>query len=208
MKFMPKMVWDLYNFLPLNKRIFLWGRWALCPFDIIEKNVSLSGKIIDAGCGYGMLSNYISLKSTKRKVYGFDLNKERIGVAKKTELSYRNASFELKDVRKVNLGEIDCVVMSDFLHHLEFKSQEEFIDLCFSRLRKGGSLILQEAIKGISIRYALALLWDRLANYPDKIYYRRTKEWMFLLESKGFKVTIIRPRFELMPDLIFKCIKK
>ena len=93
---LPNYLSDIYSNLTYKERIYINIRWRLCPFQKIESLLPEEGVIIDVGCGYGLLSNLVALKSDKRNVIGIDSAEKRILIAQKTVNGRKNIEH-LKD---------------------------------------------------------------------------------------------------------------
>ena len=115
----PSQLFRFYSGQGLKVALYAYLRWRLCPFEEIESHIPKEGKIIDVGCGYGLLANFLTLRSSKRDVTGIDLSVRRIGAAQETTDSRKNIHFKLINVLDLELREPDAVVMSDFLHHID-----------------------------------------------------------------------------------------
>src|SRR3989344_7137228 len=168
---LPDEIENLYDFLGPKERLYIKLRWRLCPFFLIERFLPSRGKIIDVGCGYGLLANLISLNKN-RDVYGFDLNAKRISIAKKTTGNRKNIHFELKNVKDLKLGSCDAIVMSDFLHHIPYKEQEALIKQAAGKLKKKGIIIIQDIGKKPLWKYLFASNLDLILNCFPRLYYR------------------------------------
>jgi 2-polyprenyl-3-methyl-5-hydroxy-6-metoxy-1,4-benzoquinol methylase len=117
-KIPPELI-DLYRPLSLREAFYLRTRWRLCPFQLVESHLPRQGKILDFGCGYGMLSNYLALRSLDRTVLGIDINASRINIAVRSLKDRRNVQFRCGDVDELRLTPFDAVVMTDVLHHMD-----------------------------------------------------------------------------------------
>jgi len=49
-------------------------RWWTAPFEALETEVPRSGKILEVGCGHGMLATFLALSSVDRTVVGVDID--------------------------------------------------------------------------------------------------------------------------------------
>ncbi|MBI3814479.1 MAG: class I SAM-dependent methyltransferase [Nitrospinae bacterium] len=94
----PKTILEIYSSNSIIDRAYLNIRWRLCPFQKIEALIPQEGLIIDIGCGYGLLSNLIALKSHKRNVVGIDSSETRILTAQKTVKDRKNIKFLKQDI--------------------------------------------------------------------------------------------------------------
>src|SRR3989344_4900604 len=112
----------LYDFL----------RKAILPLDEIDKSLPKEGKIFDLGCGEGVISKYLA-RDKKRTIVGIDSDEQRLSKHKTKNLYFKNA-----DIRGVSLKDSSGVVISDVLHHLNLKDQENLLIRIFIELNKGG----------------------------------------------------------------------
>ena len=205
---MPLFLYKLYSGFRLSIRIYSKIRWQLCPFIEIEKLIPKQANIIDVGCGFGLLSNYLVLMSKDRKVLGIDFSRSRIDVAKKTVNKRSNIDFMIANVKDLTLSDCDIVVMTDFLHHISFDQQEKLLRQVALKLKMGGRLILQDIDAGRSLRYFFTRLLDRVLNIGSPLFFRNKKSWEMFLYSIGFNVKVFHVYKFFVPDLIFICEKR
>ena len=62
----------------LGLKVYTYLRFLILPIKNIDEIVPKSGKIIDYGCGFGIISFYLGLSSKYRKIIGIEFNAERI----------------------------------------------------------------------------------------------------------------------------------
>jgi len=134
--------------VPLNLGIkvtlYVRLRWRLCPFKKIEKHIPKEGTIVDIGCGYGLLANLLVLRSSKREVMGKDLSVKRISIAQKTTNNRKRIQFKYMNALDLQTRKYNAIVMSDFLHHIDYGAQEQLLVHCYQKLLPGGLLIIEE----------------------------------------------------------------
>lgn len=113
-------------------------------FDFFQRCIKgLSGKIfIDAGCGNGAYSRFMSKKYPKSKIMAFDLEKKLVSLAK--ELTpQKNIDFFTHDLTKNNiklLNKADIVWSLDVLEHI--KNYKKAVENLTLMVKKNGYLIL------------------------------------------------------------------
>ena len=95
---LPDYLRNIYSNLTYRELAYINIRWRLCPYEKIEALIPQEGLIIDIGCGYGLLSNLIALKSYKRNVIGIDSSETRIMTAQKTVNKRKNIEFIKQDI--------------------------------------------------------------------------------------------------------------
>lgn len=162
------------------------------PFQTIEKVTPKSGKIIDLGCGEGILTNYLALSSKRRKMLGVEIDKERIALADK---GVKNVVFKYGDITKFTIPKCDAIVLSHVLHHLNsYKDQEILLNKCVSLLSKKGKLIIVEVDTKPVFKYILSLLTDYFLvpwlfdrKIYERTYFRNKKNWKLLFKKLGLK---------------------
>ncbi len=204
----PSQLFRFYSSQGLRVAMYAYLRWRGCPFEQIESHIPREGKIIDVGCGYGLLANFLILRSSKRDVTGIDLSVRRISAAQETIGSRRNIRFKLMNVLDLELGELDVAVMSDFLHHIDYAAQEELLAHCYQKLPTGGLLIIEEVDDKPLCKYWFNTMLDKMLNIGDRIFFRNQREFRELLEKIGFKVNVKEANKGLpLSDVIFICIK-
>ena len=205
----PPELFGLYPNLGLKAALYARLRWRLCPFEEIERHVPREGTIVDIGCGYGLLANFLVLRSSKRDVTGIDLSVRRIRVAQKTTDNRKKIQFKLMDALDLQLGEYSAVVMSDFLHHIGCEIQDELLARCYQKLPSGGLLIIEEVDNRPLWKYWFAILNDKILNVSERQFFRSHREFQKLLQRIGFRVKTKKVDEGIpLSDILFICRKE
>lgn len=212
-KFLTKAV-DLYagqGFSEIFSSIRIWD----APFEAINKLVPNSGKILDLGSGDGLLANYLALSQSKRAVYGYEINKERLSISNR---GIKNAHFSQSDLTRLKLPKNNCMLLVHVLHHLPNKrEQEKLLTRCYSQMDARGKLVIVEIVREPLFKYVITWITDafvvpmlfekRLFN--KDFFYRTTPEWQALLKSIGFSVkTYSAHKGKPFSHVIFVATKK
>ncbi|MBI2450064.1 MAG: class I SAM-dependent methyltransferase [Candidatus Nealsonbacteria bacterium] len=204
----PKDLENLYDKANLRQKLYVKLRWRLCPFEEVEKYVPRKGKILDLGCGYGILANLMALKSKEREVLGIDGSAERIAVAKLSIGDRKNIQFFSQDIKDVAPGSCRGAVMTDFLHHIPLAVSKNLFKIIYEKLASDGTLVIQDADNFPRWKYFCSLLVDTSLNIGKPLYYRSAFEWKKTLEDFGFRVAIAKAQKDLpFPDIILICEK-
>ena len=184
---------DIYNFL----------RALILPLEEIDSSLPKKGRIVDLGCGEGVITRFIA-KNKNRQVIGVDLDKKRL---KNSQL--KNLKFKLADIRDYNLKNVDGVILSDVVHHINSNDQDKVLLNIAKGLKKGGILVIKEIDTKEFIRSLLSRFWDFLFYPSEKIYYSNYQKLSQKLEDLGFRVSIKRPT-RLFPGstTLFICKKE
>jgi 2-polyprenyl-3-methyl-5-hydroxy-6-metoxy-1,4-benzoquinol methylase len=208
----PRIPLDLLErYKPLSawESFYLRTRWRLCPFAIVESHVPKKGRILDFGCGYGMLSSFLALKGPERRVLGIDLNMDRIKVAMRSAKGHPGISFQLGDVRDFQGIPFDAVVMTDVLHHIDEDNVRVLLRIIRSCLSDDGTLVVLDVDRAPVRKFYTTYLIDRLLNLTRSLHYRSKEVLTHLLEDSGFQVRRVVPADQDLPlsDVIYLCGK-
>ena len=205
----PPQLLDRYRPLSTWESFYLRTRWRLCPFELVESQLPRSGRILDFGCGYGMLSNFLALRSSDRRVLGIDLNRTRIEVAKRSSTGYPEVYFQLGDVRDFKGISFDAVVMTDVLHHIDEDNVRVLLRIIRSCLSDDGILVVLDVDRFPFRKFYTTYLIDRLLNLTRSLHYRSRDLLMRLIGQSGFQVHRIIPADRNLPlsDVIYLCRK-
>ena len=201
---------DLYRGTSLSPCYTALKLWIL-PFEECSRALPQHGTILDVGCGYGFLANYLSLDGPQRRVIGNDVDPRRIQVAQQTVRDGRHVEFIVGDSRTLPAATFDGVVLTDMLHHVPYADQAPILRDLYDKLAPGGVLVVRETDKKLRLRYLLfhCLLESLFYWRQEKMRFRPAKEWAGLLESLGYRVRQMTPNHPLSPYLTvtFVCTK-
>lgn len=206
---LPRETLKLYH--GIGWKIYLYARIRsrLCPIEKIAQHIPLPAKLLDLGCGVGLLSNYIHLRDPQTHVVGIDLCPARISTAQATVGNRTGIQFIQKNALELDSHvQFDTVTMTDFLHHLSFEDQRKLLECLFRRLPSGGRLVIQEVIESPPWKHKFAGWIDRLLNRGKISNFRTQREWRECLESLGYRVEVHAAHQGLpLSDAIFVALK-
>lgn len=114
---MNKKINEQTKFISKNPLVKLSNQHFLRSIsDLIEISGQL--KILDCGCGEGIVANYLLAENPKRSIYGLDLNKKSIAIAKKEN---PRASFKVGSVYKIPFrsNSFPLLLCTEVLEHLD-----------------------------------------------------------------------------------------
>lgn len=80
-------------------------------------------KVLEIGCGTGILSEFILKKNPSLNIKGIDISPEAIKVAREKMSKYKNVNFKVGSVTKSPYASesFDLVIGNSVLHHLDLK---------------------------------------------------------------------------------------
>ena len=199
----------LYNSQNIYVKFYVKVRSKLLKLDYYLKFLPRRGLIIDVGCGYGVLANYLSLCLPHNQIIGIDLNKKRIGAAIKTIGNRKNISFLVGDVTQWTWPSCTGISMTDFLHHVPPQEQEKVLNKAFQNLDKGGVLLISEVNPTAkpAFRYWASYLSDRFLYPLTWSYFRKPAELTSILSKLGFQVETINISDRIFAGVLYSCRK-
>lgn len=148
-----------------------------------------SDRVLDVGCGPGVIAAEVSRSCPALEVVGFDLSHERIAAAKERHAGIPGLSFEQGDVMDLPFtdGAFDLVYCRFLLEYLPDKSRA--VSEMVRVLRPGGRIILQD-LDG-------QLVW----HYPvDPALYDGIERSLAALSTTGFDPFIGRKLYSLLHE--------
>ena len=205
-----KIAIDLYGHTLWEAFLSKFKFWEE-PYETVNKMLPNQGKIIDLGCGEGLLSNYLAITSPKRKVVGYEIAPERLMHAKK---GIKNVSFSTGDIVRITYPKADAIVLFHVLHHLSDKNtQEHVLKKVKNALKNNGKLVIAEVHVKPNIKFIAAWIADHFLvpwvfekKLYTKAYFRKEGEWVSVLKKIGFKVkTTEETNGRPFPNIIFEC---
>jgi 2-polyprenyl-3-methyl-5-hydroxy-6-metoxy-1,4-benzoquinol methylase len=184
-----RRVLDLYT-SSAAARLYARLKLMILPLREAADALPRRGVILDMGCGFGFVANYLSFDSPERTIIANDPATSRIAVAQRTVGSRRNLEFVAMDSRHITRVDFDGICVVDVLHHVPYVEQQALINDLFAKLRPGGRLFIRETDRRLAIRYFLfnCALENLLYAGQEKTRFRPRDEWASMLEHAGFQI--------------------
>jgi tRNA (cmo5U34)-methyltransferase len=132
---------------------------ALIPF---ERTASL--RVIDLGCGPGLLAANVLAEFPNAHLTALDLTSEMIEACRDRLLGNDRVTYQIGDFRNDEFGSgYDVILASLSLHHMTLTERPTFAEHAFQSLAPGGFLISAEVIidESLDVREQQYELWRR-----------------------------------------------
>lgn len=169
--------------------IYLRVRPLVADFDQITNVLPDSGEIWDVGCGYGLLSNWLTTPS--RNIVGVEPDTHRYQIAR-SRFESTNISFINQTAQAVALlpNSLDAVVFFDVLHHIPHSHHELILSRFVRALKPQGKLIIKEIATRPKYKYIINWLHDMVMTQGEPLFFRSTERWHTLLTQIGLQTTV------------------
>lgn len=209
-----KKILPRYKKASLSTRLFLRARWGLTPYSKMASRLPQHGTILDLGCGHGLLSLAIAMKSPARQILGIDHDEERISLAAQASEGLSNIQIEKGNMTQLpaKKAPYSGITMIDVMHYFDYSTQEHLFQKSFELLEPGGKLLVRE----VNPDGGLASRWNRLyekiatgigftQSEKKDLYFRSRTGWEQTLENVGFKVHSEPCTSFLFADILYVC---
>jgi SAM-dependent methyltransferase len=164
-----------------------------------------SARILDLGCGQGLLASWLLAAQAARlagrwptgwpplpqslQLLGVEIDPQEVARAR-AALGERARIVE-GDIRHVDYGSVDAIVILDVLHYTDYASQEAVLERARAALGPRGVLLLRVGDAEGGVGFALSTLFDRLVALVRRhrlahLTCRPAREWRSLLTGLGF----------------------
>jgi len=181
-------------------------------FDLAEQ-VPLKGKILDLGCGRGLLGLALTLMSQHRQVFGMDLDVDNVAWA--AGASANRGRCVVGDLQHLPFrGLFDCIVVSDILYLIPNAIHGAILKACYGLLAPGGVLLLKE----MNTRPRWKFIWNWIQEtvavkvvgwtLGNRFYFQDRISFVALMRKCGFEVEVIPlDRGSWYPHIVYRGVK-
>jgi 2-polyprenyl-3-methyl-5-hydroxy-6-metoxy-1,4-benzoquinol methylase len=176
---------------------------------VLLRHLPRRGLVLDLGCGTGLLALFLAMTEPRRQVYGIDVNRGRIALARRAarRLGVGNVTFTAADLRDWSGPDgFDGASLIDVIHHLPAADVPRFLAGVRDRLRPGAPLLIKEVLPTPRWKMLFTLALDRLMVGAEPIRYWPADELTGLLRGLGFTVSVRRLDDVIpFPHVVYVC---
>jgi 2-polyprenyl-3-methyl-5-hydroxy-6-metoxy-1,4-benzoquinol methylase len=162
----------LYRYGARFGRLLQRYRPFICPFEEVLADVPAGARVLDVGCGRGLLLGLLATSGRIKDAVGFDSSAPAIAearsMARSAGLDHCLTFTRLDAEADWPDGAFDVVTMVDVLHHVPPAAQRAVILQAAGAVRPGGRFIYKDMASRPS--------WMALANRPHDLLLVR--EWI------------------------------
>ena len=177
-----------------TQRFFLELRALAAPYSLMASYLPPQGRILDLGCGHGVLALTAAAEAPSREVLGIDHAPERIEAAiRAAQRAALPVRFEVGSLLNPPDGPWDAITAIDVFHYFKPEEQEDIIRKLVLRLSPQGMLMIREVDTSHPGHSRLNRWYERVSttfgitrsNEGTRLYFRTPKEWTALFEACG-----------------------
>lgn len=156
---------------PLGVRLHVAARARSCPFDALQARVPADARVLDVGCGHGLLSLSLAMGSPQRQVRGIDIDRDKLPFAEAAaeRAKVKNVVFKAVDPDWVPDGEWDAIVITDVLYLMGSATARSLLGRLAAALAPGGVLLVKEIDVKPRWKYQLARFQELVATKVARI---------------------------------------
>jgi SAM-dependent methyltransferase len=174
---------------------------------LAQKLIPDHARVLDLGCGQGLLAAWLSAARQLYEVGEWPTDwpiPPRIAELRGVDLLASDirraacaigapARFEVGDMRSVDFGQADVLVILDVLHYVEPAAQDDILRRVRAALPPGGVFLTRVGDAAAGLRFRMSNWVDRLVafgrgNRLPPVYCRPLADWVAALERLGFSV--------------------
>ena len=197
--------------LPLLERAFVRARLFSAPLETVAARVT-GQRVLDVGCGHGVLTALVAHAEPSRKVVGIDLDERKIDWALRSVGRLPNVELRALPLEALDAAPFDTICIADVLYLLPVASWPRFFSECRSRLVPGGRLLLKETEDDGSWRVPKALLQEQVmvrllgrTHSSGAVGISAREAMVEALKTAGFRVdeAVSLSRWSTTPHVLF-----
>lgn len=193
---------SIWRHAPIGTRLHCRLRWWTAPFETLEPLVPQVGPVLEIGCGHGLFSTFLALRSRARSVRGIDIDADKIELAGAAIAGLEPGEVDLAmehrpdgDVPMI-LGGWAAIVVVDVLYLLSPDARRDLVRRAVDALAPDGVLIVKEVDTSPRVKAKVAQFQEFLATRVLRItatdhdlHFHSAADVRRLLEDAGLSTT-------------------
>jgi ubiquinone/menaquinone biosynthesis C-methylase UbiE len=169
------------------------------PFEALLPHLPERGRIVDVGCGHGVLTMLAARERPEAQVVGCDVDEGRIALARRlaSEAGLPNVRFEVAGAEEASLDGAQAIACVDVMYLLSESAQEKLVARAARALVPGGRLLVKEMAARPRWKAAWNLAQETIAvkvagwTMGERFFFRDEEGFAALMRAHG-----LAPRIE------------
>jgi predicted exporter/2-polyprenyl-3-methyl-5-hydroxy-6-metoxy-1,4-benzoquinol methylase len=177
---------------PYVEQYVFWKLRTDPLFQALDRAAPRQGRILDVGCGCGLVAHWLALDAPQRTLHGIDHDAAKIRAARAAAGDFPRVRFEEGDLLTAAWPACDALLLCDVLHYFPRDLKARILQRAFEALRPGGSLIVRDASSDASRGHRLVAWSERFAVWIGHnltrrgLHFESAAGYGSLLEAAGF----------------------
>ena len=143
-----RQVRQIYTTGSWARRMMVYGRPYICPFEELIAEVPQGSTVLDVGCGDGLFLNTLSHLQKISAGLAFDTNSVAIASAQTAKKNIQNPHglefMEWSIRQQWPKGDFDVASMIDVLHHIPPLNKHHAIEEAVGHVKSGGLFLFKD----------------------------------------------------------------
>ena len=123
-----------YRTAGLGTRLHVAVRWRSCPIPEVAAVVPTDGRVLEIGCGHGLVANYLADTAPGRTLVGVDIDPGKVAAAEASRRPGDATTFTLVAAGELPDGPFAAVVIVDVLYLLDGVGRDALLAGAVERL--------------------------------------------------------------------------
>jgi SAM-dependent methyltransferase len=141
------MAFRAYRHAPPVLRSLQALRPSICPIEALLAHIPPGSRVLDIGCGAGLLLLAGASSGRIAGGYGVDINANALAAARSALAQLgkgADITFKVATMQDLPAGPFDVVTVIDVMHHVNPEEQREFFAAAAAKVRPGGILLYKD----------------------------------------------------------------
>lgn len=160
----PATTLERYRTASRGDRLHVRVRWRSCPIPEVAAAVPATGRVLEVGCGHGLVTNYLADTSAGRTVTGVDIDPRKISAASASLRPGDATTFSVVTPGDLPDGPFEAVVIVDVLYLLNGEARDALLASAVDRLAPAGVLVVKEVADTPRWKARIAAAQERLST--------------------------------------------
>jgi 2-polyprenyl-3-methyl-5-hydroxy-6-metoxy-1,4-benzoquinol methylase len=174
-------------------------RALTCPLGPLMSLFPGQGRILDVGCGHGLLINLLSRDSSRGalELCGIDHDPAKIKIAQGA--ARPGVTFSTRAIQALPEASFDVISIVDVLYAVKRQSWSPILDHCFQAMKPEGTLIVKEVIDQPRWKYRAIMAQEMLSvtvlriTKGDRPHFESAATYRKAIVESGFDILNERP---------------
>jgi 1-acyl-sn-glycerol-3-phosphate acyltransferase len=171
---------------------YIYWKMRLDPIypDVCQK-LPERGRIIDLGCGYGIMGHWAAITGPGREIIGVDADDKKIETALETVRYQPGLQFIRTGILDFQAEPAGAVLLLDVLHYWSYAQQAELARKARSLVTGDGILFFRDACMDSAEQVLPSERWSTAIGLNKKyegLFFRTRQNWIALFEASGFRL--------------------